>query len=72
MNRWSRLFTRRQRLMDKNPSFGFQRIEELQPGKTGEIAVGGGEGGAMLDGQGGQVRVGNQGSPGLPFDHHRA
>jgi len=52
-------------------SGGIQRVEEVQAGKTREVPVGGGEGGAMLDGQGGQVRVRDQGTTGLPLGHHR-
>ena len=41
----------------RKQSGGIQRVEELQAGKTREVAIGGGEDGAMLDGQGGQVGV---------------
>ena len=56
----------------RNRSGGIKRIEELKAGKTREVTIGGGEGGAMLDGQGGQVGVRNQRSASLPFGHHLA
>ena len=53
-------------------SAGIKRIEEFQAGKTCEVAVGGGQDGAMLDGQRGQVGVRNQRSACLSFGHHLA
>ena len=39
--------------MGSKPSEGVERVEEFEAGKAGEVAVGGGEGGAVLEGQGG-------------------
>ena len=58
------------RMLAKKYRLGrFDRIEEFQAGKTGEIAVGGGKGGAMFDRQRGQVGVGDERSAHLSFDH---
>jgi hypothetical protein len=46
-------------MKNRQSIFG-QRISPLQPWKTGKIGIAGIEGAAMLQGQGGQVGIGDQ------------